>query len=150
MDALNDCLVMENLAQVSSLSEHREDTVSCKCDEIKDGFVKFSAKFGGQRTLSDMDHCRIVLRALAHFHAYSTIIQRDSEEPLLDLWPFAVEASNFREVWAARMRPVKEQVGGWRLGRPRVTPRCVAGVPVPHVEEVTTRKQNQCRGGGKS
>ena len=63
-----------------------------------------------------MDHCRIVLRALAHFHAYSTIIQRDSEEPLLDLWPFAVEASNFREVWAARMRPVKEQVGGWRLG----------------------------------
>ena len=117
MDALNDCLVMENLAQVSSLSEHREDTVSCKCDEIKDGFVKFSAKFGGQRTLSDMDHCRIVLRALAHFHAYSTIIQRDSEEPLLDLWPFAVEASNFREVWAARMRPVKEQVGGWRLGR---------------------------------
>ena len=72
-----------------------------------------------------MDHCRIVLRALAHFHAYSTIIQRDSEEPLLDLWPFAVEASNFREVWAARMRPVKEQVGGWRLGRPRLTPRCV-------------------------
>lgn len=63
-----------------------------------------------------MDHCRIVLRALAHFHAYSTIIQRDSEEPLLDLWPFAVEASNFREVWAARMRPVKEQVSGWRLG----------------------------------
>ena len=60
-----------------------------------------------------MDHCRIVLRALAHFHAYSTIIQRDSEEPLLDLWPFAVEASNFREVWAARMRPVKEQVSGW-------------------------------------
>ena len=83
---------------------------------MKDGFVKFSAKFGGQRTLSDMDHCRIVLRALAHFHAYSTIIQRDSEEPLLDLWPFAVEASNFREVWAARMRPVKEQVSGWRLG----------------------------------
>ena len=58
--------------------------------------MKFSTKFGGQKTLSDMDHCRIVLRALAHFHAYSTIIQRDSEEPLLDLWPFAVEATNFK------------------------------------------------------
>jgi len=101
MDALNDCLVMENLSQ--------------------DGFVKFSTKFGGQKTLSDMDHCRIVLRALAHFHAYSTIIQRDSEEPLLDLWPFAVEASNFREIWGERMRPVKEQVCQylmWRKSRP--------------------------------
>ena len=63
---------------------------------VQDGFVKLSWKFGGQKTLSDLDHCRVVLRALAHFHAYSTIIQRDSEEPLLDLWPFAVEASNFK------------------------------------------------------
>ena len=97
MDALNDCLVMENLAQVSSLSEHREDTVSCKCDEIKDGFVKFSAKFGGQRTLSDMDHCRIVLRALAHFHAYSTIIQVWQPAlslSLLNLFTFRETAKN--------------------------------------------------------
>ena len=72
--------------------------------------MKFSTKFSGQKTLSDLDHCRIVLRALAHFHAYSTIIQRDSEEPLLDLWPFAVEASNFKELWCERMKPVKEQV----------------------------------------
>ena len=63
---------------------------------MQDGFVKFCWKFGGESTLSDLDHCRVVLRALAHFHAYSTIIQRDSEEPLLDLWPFAVEASNFK------------------------------------------------------
>ena len=48
---------------------------------MQDGFTKFSTKFGlaGQATLSDLDHCRVVLRALAHFHAYSTIIQRDSE-----------------------------------------------------------------------
>ena len=88
---------------------------------LQDGFVKFSTKFGGQKTLSDMDHCRIVLRALAHFHAYSTIIQRDSEEPLLDLWPFAVEATNFKELWSERMRPVKEQVCQylmWRKSRP--------------------------------
>ena len=41
----------------------------------QDGFVKFSWKFGGEKTLSDLDHCRVVLRALAHFHAYSTVIQ---------------------------------------------------------------------------
>ena len=49
------------------------------------------------------------------------ILQRDSEEPLLDLWPFAVEASNFRELWVERMRPVKEQVCQylmWRKSRP--------------------------------
>ena len=76
--------------------------------------MDYDEKFPGQRMLSDMDHCRVVLRALAHFHAYSTIIQvashmalprggsyqchlqRDSEEPLLELWPFAVEAANFK------------------------------------------------------
>jgi len=101
MDALNDCLVIENLSQ--------------------DGFIKFSSKFAGQKTLSDMDHCRVVLRALAHFHAYSTIIQRDSEEPLLELWPFAVEATNFKETFRERMRPVKEQICQylmWRKSRP--------------------------------
>ena len=41
----------------------------------QDGFVKFGWKFGGEKTLSDLDHCRVVLRALAHFHAYSTVIQ---------------------------------------------------------------------------
>ena len=68
-----------------------------------------------------MDHCRVVLRALAHFHAYSTIIQRDSEEPLLELWPFAVEATNFKETFRERMRPVKEQICQylmWRKSRP--------------------------------
>ena len=68
-----------------------------------------------------MDHCRVVLRALAHFHAYSTIIQRDSEEPLLELWPFAVEATNFKETFREQMRPVKEQICQylmWRKSRP--------------------------------
>lgn len=101
MDALNDCLVIENLTN--------------------DGFIKYDAKFPGQRSLSDLDHCKVVLRALAHFHAYSTIIQRDSEEPLLDLWPFAVEAANFKETFRDRMRPVKQQLCQylmWRKSRP--------------------------------
>jgi len=101
MDALNDCLVIENLAN--------------------DGFVKYDEKFPGQRTLADIDHCRVVLRALAHFHAYSTVIQRDSEEPLLELWPFAVEAANFKETFRDRMRPVKQQLCQylmWRKSRP--------------------------------
>jgi len=29
---------------------------------VQDGFVKFGVKFPGQRMLSDMDHCRVVLR----------------------------------------------------------------------------------------
>ena len=31
----------------------------------------------------DVDHCRVVLRRLAHFHAFSTLIQRDADETLL-------------------------------------------------------------------
>ena len=40
---------------------------------------------------------------------------------MLDLWPFAVEASNFKETWQERMRPVKEQICQylmWRKSRP--------------------------------
>ena len=28
----------------------------------QDGFVKYDEKFPGQRTLADIDHCRVVLR----------------------------------------------------------------------------------------
>ena len=60
--------------------------------------------------LRDLDHCKVVLRSLAHFHAFSTVIQRDSEEPLLDLYPFAVEASGFRDVFREKLSLVKDQV----------------------------------------
>ncbi len=53
--------------------------------------------------LSDLDHCRVVLRRLAHFHAISTLIQRDSEMSLTDIYPFAVEASAFQRKFWARM-----------------------------------------------
>ena len=50
LDAQNDVLVLENLA------------------------------FSGYRTykeehLNDLDHCRVVLRRMAHFHAISTLMQ---------------------------------------------------------------------------
>ena len=93
-----------------------------------------------------MDHCRIVLRALAHFHAYSTIIQRDSEEPLLDLWPFAVEASNFREIWGERMRPVKEQVCQylmWRKSRPENKISAEVEEKVENAIQVVSEKHKQ-------
>ena len=96
--------------------------------------------------MSDMDHCRIVLRALAHFHAYSTIIQRDSEEPLLDLWPFAVEASNFREIWGERMRPVKEQVCQylmWRKSRPENKISAEVEEKVENAIQVVSEKHKQ-------
>ena len=59
--------------------------------------------------------------SLESAHISLSNIQRDSEEPLLDLWPFAVEASNFKEIWQERMQPVKEQVCQylmWRKSRP--------------------------------
>ena len=40
---------------------------------------------------------------------------------MLDLWPFAVEASNFKEMWQERMVPVKDQICQylmWRKSRP--------------------------------
>ena len=49
-------------------------------------------------------------RCLAHLHAYSSIIQRDSEEQLIELWPFAVEGASFRDIYQEKMERVKEQV----------------------------------------
>ena len=40
---------------------------------------------------------------------------------MLELWPFAVEATNFKEKFRERMRPVKEQIFQylmWRKSRP--------------------------------
>ena len=48
-------------------------------------------------------------------HAYSSIIQRDSEEQLIELWPFAVEGASFRDIYQEKMERVKEQVRSNRL-----------------------------------
>jgi hypothetical protein len=91
LDAQNDVLVLEDLGQT--------------------GYRKFN---GGcttaTRYLADIDHCRVVLRRLAHFHAFSTVIQRDAEETLLDLFPFAVDASVFKESFQARVAVVKAEL----------------------------------------
>ena len=51
LDAQNDVLVLENL-------EHS-------------GYKKYA----GGKYFSDVDHCKVVLRRIAHFHAFSTLIQ---------------------------------------------------------------------------
>ena len=73
LDAQNDVLVLENL--------------------------EFSGykRYDRHQHLSDFDHCRVALRRLAHFHAISTLIQRDSEQSLVDLYPFAVDAVTFQQ-----------------------------------------------------
>ena len=86
LDAQNDVLVLENLGQ--------------------SGFQKYS---NGSH-LSDLDHCRVVLRRLAHFHALSMLIQRDAEQTFLDLFPFAVDASTFREVFFTRTAIIKREL----------------------------------------
>ena len=99
LDAQNDVLVLEDLGQT--------------------GYRKFSggsasmhanAASGVNRYLCDVDHCRVVLRRLAHFHAFSTLIQRDSGELLLDLFPFAVDAMVFREQYQTRVATVKAEL----------------------------------------
>ena len=51
LDAQNDVLVLENL-------EHS-------------GYRKYA----GGKFFTDVDHCKVVLRRIAHFHAFSTLIQ---------------------------------------------------------------------------
>ncbi len=51
LDAQNDVLVLENLEY--------------------SGYKKYA----GGKYFSDVDHCKIVLRRIAHFHAFSTLIQ---------------------------------------------------------------------------
>ena len=51
-----------------------------------------------------------MLRRLAHFHAFSLIIQRDADQHLLDLYPFAVDASTFREAYQSRVAIVKHEL----------------------------------------
>ena len=41
----------------------------------------------------------MVLRRLAHFHAISTLIQRDSELHLNELFPFVTDAVSFTKVF---------------------------------------------------
>ena len=98
LDAQNDVLVLEDLGQ----SGYRKF-----CGNVH---ATASSHHTNTRYLSDMDHCRVVLRRLAHFHAFSTLIQRDADETLLDLFPFAVDASVFREQFQSRVAIVKAEL----------------------------------------
>ena len=71
-------------------------------------------KYGGSH-IADIDHCRVVLRRLAHFHAFSMIIQRDADMSLLDLYPFAVDASTFREAFQSRVAIVKHELSKYLM-----------------------------------
>ena len=96
LDAQNDVLVLEDLGQTG----YRKYS----------GSPSTAAPGLNSRYLSDIDHCRVVLRRLAHFHAFSTLIQRDSGELLLDLFPFAVDAMVFREQFQCRVATVKAEL----------------------------------------
>jgi hypothetical protein len=92
LDAQNDVLVLENLS-FSGYRSYKEEH------------------------LNDLDHCRVVLRRMAHFHAISTLIQRDSEMCLVDLFPFAVDAECFRQRFDAHVTGVKSELMGYLTGR---------------------------------
>ena len=117
LDAQNDVLVLEDLGQ-SGYRKYSGNTAASAYTSgpgvggsggVSSG-VSGGALSCNSRYLSDVDHCRVVLRRLAHFHAFSTLIQRDAEETLLDLFPFAVDASVFREQFMARVAVVKSEL----------------------------------------
>ena len=91
-------------------------------DAQNDVLVLENLEFSGYRTydkdnhLADFDHCRVALRRLAHFHAISTLIQRDSEQSLVDLYPFAVDAVIFKQRFESCVaRPVREELAKYLM-----------------------------------
>jgi len=93
LDAQNDVLVLENLEY--------------------SGYKKYTlGKF-----FSDFDHCKVILRRIAHFHAFSTLIQRDADQTLLDLFPFAVDATIFRESFQTRVAVVRTELSKYLVNK---------------------------------
>ncbi len=104
LDAQNDVLVLEDLGQ----SGYRKYAGPSGLGAASNGAAPPNNT--SRLFISDVDHCRVVLRRLAHFHAFSTLIQRDADETLLDLFPFAVDASVFRESFQSRVAVVKAEL----------------------------------------
>ena len=88
MDALNDCLVLENLSATGFLKIE-------KCE-------KESAEL--------ISHCNIVLKNTAKFHALSLAISRLEKRRLSEIFPFAVEAEGFRQDFNRKIKPLKDQL----------------------------------------
>ena len=57
-----------------------------------------------------LQHCNLVLQNLAKFHAMSLFIAKISQQPLSDLFPFAVEAESFRQEFKDKIIPIKEEL----------------------------------------
>ncbi len=60
--------------------------------------------------ISDADHCRVALRRLAKLHAISSLIQRDSESPLVELFPFMVDAAGFAQRFKRHTQSVRTEL----------------------------------------
>ena len=107
----------------------------CICFFI--GYRKYAGKW-----VSDIDHCKVVLRRLAHFHAFSMIITRDANMSLLDLYPFAVDASTFREAYQSKMAIVKYELCKYLMASSNESSRPrIEGCVIKEPDEVSSREQ---------
>ena len=99
-------------------------------------------KYGG-KYISDIDHCKVVLRRLAHFHAFSMLIQRDSNQSLLDLFPFAVDASTFREAYQSRMGIVKFELCKYLMAslNEYISKPKIEGCIIKEPDDISTRER---------
>ncbi|TRY69405.1 hypothetical protein TCAL_08892 [Tigriopus californicus] len=106
-------------------------------DNQNDVMVLEDLEFSGYKKydkgdhISDVDHCRVVLRRLAHFHAISTLIQRDSEMCLVDLFPFVIDAVAFRQRFRAQVANVRRQL-------------------LPYLNEMRKKKRDEKRNGSRN
>lgn len=106
IDALNDCLVMENISHSGFVKykqkiEDTEDNKSEKSDKRSDN----------DKSVPELiSHCNIVLQNIAKFHALSLVISRLEGQALSEIFPFAVEGEGFRQEFKHRILPLREKI----------------------------------------
>ena len=106
IDALNDCLVMENISHSGFVKykqkiEDTEDNKSEKSDKRSDN----------DKSVAELiSHCNIVLQNIAKFHALSLVISRLEGQALSEIFPFAVEGEGFRQEFKHRILPLREKI----------------------------------------
>ena len=82
---------------------------------------------------------------MAHFHAFSLIIQRDADQHLLDLYPFAVDASTFREAYQSRVAIVKHELCKYLMASSNPGAPRLEGCVIKEPDDISIRERAENR-----
>jgi len=106
MDALNDCLVLENLSKCGFVKYKQKINES-----VNPNGEKSDEKCDNDKAMSELiSHCNIVLQNMAKFHALSLVISRLEGQALSEIFPFAVEGEGFRQDFKQKIMPLRERL----------------------------------------